>query len=265
MIFSFFKNIALIALLCDVFERRYPEEFKQFLINFSMYVIYLVTKCEIMLNKCVRALNVLIDNNPSLLSVKKYIYDLMKKIRRIDSELVYVKDGVVYNHHIIDNADFMIYSFTPDNNKDSSCISKKIIMNVEHSEINKTIHNYESSDIKFMLVELKIQEVSESTVTNESNDNSEDKEVSDGNNMNVTTYKIDLKTANYDFYVANNTLSKAFFKYCLRNMLNYTKEFKDGEKWSLKIIDHNADVVFVHFTVKNEELLIEKNSYTIKL
>lgn len=249
MFLSFLRNIATIILLGDMFQRRYPDKFDQLLVTFSVNAIYLASKIEILINKTSRKLTTLSDTNPFLFGFKTNINAFMKKFKqKYMPELVYVTDGIVHNHITV-NADFMIYSFIPDNDNDnnsSNCI-KKIIIPVESSEINKMVHNYESSDVKFMMVELKIQE---------GNQENNQEPVS-------STHKIELKTNKYDFYIVNNRFSKSFFKYYLRNVLNYTKEFKDDERWSVKIIDHNVDMVIIDFTEKNEGLLIEKNGYTI--
>jgi hypothetical protein len=250
MFLSFLRNIATIILLGDMFQRRYPETFDQLLVTFSVNAIYLASNIEILFNKTTRKLN----NNPFLFGLKTNINGLIKKIRQSQRqkhipELVYVTDGSIHNHITV-NADFMMYSFIPDedDNNCSNCI-KKIIIPVESSEINKMVHNYELSDVKFMMVELKIQE---------NNEQNNQEAIS-------STHKIEFKTDNHDFYIVNNRFSKAFFKYYLRNVLKYTKEFKDNERWSLKIIDHNVDMVIIDFTEKNEDLVLEKNSYKINI
>jgi hypothetical protein len=245
MFYTFLQTVVTTILLGDIFQRRYPQQFEQFFIIFSIHAINLLTKVEILMKKVLRILNTWIDANPSLSKIRNHTLKFIRKFKKTDLELAYVKEGIIYNQ-IIDNADFMIYSFIPEDNINSlsNYVNKKIIIPLENSAINNRINNYSKSDVKFMMVELKIQKT-------------------DKNVDIIDTFKIDLKTDNYDFYVVDNRFSKAFFKYYLRNMLNYTKEFKDDEKWSLKIIDHNVDMVIIDFTEKDESVLIEKDIYKI--
>ena len=244
MFFYFLQTIITTILLGDIFQRRYPEQFDHFVVVFSIHAINLVTKIEILTKRGLRLLNAWIDTKPSLSKFRNDALKFMRKFKQSDLELVYVKDGVIYNQ-IMDNADFMIYSFIQDNtNSLSSHVNKKIIIPLENSDINNRVNNCSNSDVKFMMVELKIKTI-------------------DKNIDVVNTFKIDLKTDKYDFYVVDNRFSKAFFKYYLRNMLNYTQEFKEDEKWSLKIIDHNVDMVIIDFTEKDEGFVIEEGSYKI--
>jgi hypothetical protein len=119
--------------------------------------------------------------------------------------------------------DFIIYS-------DGKSINKKLLT---EASVDKK-YDYEMSDIRFILVELKI-----------------------GDN----TYKIDLKTDNYNFYVVGNCFTKNFFIYYLTEILKPTQQLDNDNKFIIKIIDHTVDTFEFEFTDKNESILLEKNGY----
>jgi hypothetical protein len=97
----------------------------------------------------------------------------------------------------------------------------------------------EYSDIKFMLVEIKI-----------------------GENK---TYKIDLKTNEYNFYLVGNKFTKDFFVYYLINHLNIGETDLNEANISIKIIDHNVENFQMNFTDRNESIVLRKNDYIAEL
>ena len=115
---------------------------------------------------------------------------------------------------------------------DSKTINKKLLTEVSVDEN----YDYEMADIQFMLVELKI-----------------------GNN----TYKIDLKSDNYNFYVVGNCFTKKFFVYYLTEILKPTQQFDNDNKFIIKIIDHDVNSIEFEFTDKNESIMLEKNGYKL--
>ena len=94
------------------------------------------------------------------------------------------------------------------------------------------------SDIKFLLIELKI-----------------------GENI----YKIDLKTENFNYYLVDNKFTKDFFIFYIRIHLNKNYELNDNDKYSLKILDHNVNNIEIEFTNKNECIVLEKSAYKVTI
>jgi hypothetical protein len=97
---------------------------------------------------------------------------------------------------------------------------------------------FEPSDIKFMLVEFTI----------------------DGN-----SYKIDLKTDNYNYYMIGNKFTKEFFIYFLFDHMKINYNPKHPLKCGLKIIDHDVNKIELDFTDKNEYIILEKNGYKLNI
>jgi hypothetical protein len=119
---------------------------------------------------------------------------------------------------------FNIYNY-PDNN----FVNRAIFFN------DSLIPKNEVTELKFILVEFKI-----------------------GN----CSYKIDLKTDTFNYYLIGNKFTREFFIYYIKKHNNITEVIND-HKCSVKIIDQNVDLVIIDFTEKNESILLEKNGYKI--
>jgi hypothetical protein len=123
--------------------------------------------------------------------------------------------------------DFALYSRLDDS---KSCLNKKIVYDLDES-----IDVYEVSTIKFLLVELKIGE---------------------------NTYKIDLKTETYNFYMVGNKFRKHFFQYYLTEILKMNESTDD---FSVHIIDHDVNNVELDFSDENDHILLEKTGYKLSI
>jgi hypothetical protein len=99
------------------------------------------------------------------------------------------------------------------------------------------------SEIKFLLIELHCGE----------------------NISSTTSYKIDLKTPKYNFYIVGNEFTKHFFIYYLKQILKIYKEFDNTTKFFLKIIDNSCNTITLELTNNNESIILEKNKYEIKV
>ena len=214
-------------LIADVVERRFPAEFRNCIIETTFNLIYLYSNFEIFLSKTNCKLKKMIEENPTLSKFKRN-FDLLTEP---GSTTIYecVKDGKVCDISSDNDAfDFILFSWV---SKPSNTIVKKIIY--DKNEIPTLT---EESDIKFILVEL---------------------------NIGVTIYKIDLKTADFNYYLVGNKFTKQFFIFYLKHYLKVIEEIKDDEKIKLTIIDHDVNSIELDFTDKNESVLIEKNGYKI--
>jgi hypothetical protein len=127
--------------------------------------------------------------------------------------------------------DFIVY-------KDGA--SKPNNIKIIHNSDNINF-NYEKSKIKFMLVELKI---------------------------NDDTYVINLSNNSYNFYVKDNIFDKQFFLYYLRyfhpDKVNIDEMSVPINEISLKIIDDNVDIKKMYFTDnKNQYIKLNETDYSI--
>jgi hypothetical protein len=202
------------------------------IVSISYNLIYLYSKAQILYANLIKVLNKKIEENPNLLKLKNDFDLLMKPKSGIVTMIEYVKNGNsvdIISDKSDDNCDFMIYSWLDDT---KTCVNKKLIY-----DLKEPLSFSEVSDIKFLLVELKIGENS--------------------------SHKIVLKTDEYNFYIVGNTFTKQFFIYYLKQILKIGEEIKDDDKFNLKIIDHDVNTVELDFTDKNESILLEKSGYKL--
>lgn len=170
-----------------------------------------------------------------------YFIKLNKTINKFLKQNSVVKNDLTTNTEFIKNGeklyiennekhDFALFSWVED---ESGCVNKKIVYDV--TDVNDFITISEKSDIKFMLVELTLE-------------------------CNKT-FKIDLKTRDYNFYLVGNKFTKDFFIYYLINYLNIDKTILNNTPFSIKIIDHNVNIFQMDFTDKNEHIILNKIDY----
>lgn len=230
-------NLIFISILfADMLERRFPTQFKQFIINVSYNSIYYFSKLQILITKSKNNLNTFIESNPTLFKIKQNLELLFQKetqqVRRY-----YVKNGELYklidiNKNDLDlKPDFIILSCLSD---DKKCVNNKIIYNNNYDDII-----CENSNIKFLLIEIKI-----------------------GGDI---CRKIDLKTDEFNYYLVGNKFTKDFFIFYLKHYLQFNDEIKDTDKITVKIIDHDVNTINLDFTDKNEAILLGKTSYNLSI
>lgn len=233
MISHLLNSLLIGILFADLLERRFPEQCKIVLTEATFNAIYLYSKMQIYFAKANKNFNDYIESKPTLLKIKNDLDALMKPSGSIVTMTQFFRNGksltIVETHE--KNFDFAIYSWLSHDNK---CINKKIIY-----DINEEMTASECSDIKFMLVEIKI-----------------------GDNK---VYKINLKTEEYNFYLVGNKFTKDFFVYYLINHLNIDETDLNESSFSVKIIDHNVNTFQMDFTDKNESIVIRKNDYVAEL
>lgn len=219
------RTIILCALLNDYLKRTYPKKYEEFLVTVSFNAVYAFSVIQI---KIKQAQKYILNSNPRL---SKLLETYNKTF--IKNTIDFVLNGkVIFSTTILTpdidhpkNSDFIIYS-------DGKSRNKKLLTEVSVDEK----YDYEMSDIRFILVELKI-----------------------GDN----TYKIDLKSDNYNFYVVGNCFTKNFFVYYLTEILKPTQQFDNDNKFIIKIIDHTVDTIEFEFTDKNESIILEKTGYKL--
>ena len=234
---SFYLNKFLIGMLfIDMIERRFPEEFKNFMVSLSYNIIYIYSKAQILFMKYNKKLNEFIESNPSLLKIKNDFILLTQSTKYRVNKLEFIKNGNLIENKSNDNDyDFAIYS---DLKINTIYESKKIFKNNE-----QLTEDYEISNIQFMLIELLVGE--------------------------KKTFKITLKNEKYNFYVVGNMLSIDFFIYYLKNIhedkFDLTEESIKEDKITIKILDHDVNKLEFDLTDKNEHIIIEKIGYKLNI
>jgi len=231
MLTTLLRTGILALLLNDYLKRNYPEKYQELIISFSYNLIYLYSRVQIFYINLIRVVNKKIEENPNLLKLKNDLDLLMKPKAGIPIAHEYIKDGKsidLFNETETD-CDFMIYSWLDDS---KNCVNKKLVY-----DLKEPLSFCEVSDIKFLLIELKLGE----------------------NNA----HKIDLKTDKFNFYMVGNSFTKQFFVYYLKQILKISEEIKDDDKVNLKFIDHDINTVELDFTDKNESILLEKTGYKL--
>ena len=229
MIGSLLNTLLYIMLFADVLERRFPNEFKRIMIEITINCIYAFSKLQIYFSQTNTTINRIIDSNPTLSKLKNDVKIFLKQDNSVKEE--YIKNGKPIIRTICDDYDFRIFSCY----SESGLINKKLVY--EEETVKDISFDYETTDIKFMLIELQIGE----------------KEV----------HKIDLKSDKFNYYLAGNKFNKQFFIYYLRQYLNINKEINTSDKISLKILDHNVNTIQLDLTDKNASLELEKNNYKL--
>lgn len=137
----------------------------------------------------------------------------------------------IYSNKCNNNVEYYSdYGFCVYNYNDNNIINKQLFYENSDHKIN------EKSDIKFMLIEFK-----------------------NGDN----TYKIDLKTDKFNYYLVGNKFTKNFFIFYIKTHINKNSEFSDDNNYTLKFIDHDVNMVGIDFTHNDESILLEKNGYKI--
>jgi hypothetical protein len=175
----------------------------------------------------VKTLNKKIEETPKLLKLKNDLDLLLNQKNGTVIMIECIKNGVLSDNLSTTECDFALYSRLDDSKK---CLNKKIVYDLDES-----IEVYEVSDIKFLLVELKI---------------------------GTETYKIDLKTDEYNFYIVGNRFTKQFFQYYLTEILKITEGV---DKFSLHMIDHTVNKVELDFSDENAHILLEKTEYKLSI
>ena len=229
MLTTLLRTGILAILLNDYLKRIYPEKYQELIVSISYNLIYLYSKAQILYMNLIRVVNKKIEENPNLLKLRNDLDLLLKPKSGIITMLDYIKNGNSVNITSDTDCDFMIYSWLDDT---KSCVNKKLVY-----DLKEPLSFSEASDIKFLLIELKVGE----------------------NN----SHKIDLKTDEFNFYMVGNSFAKQFFIYYLKQIVKSSEEIKDDDKINLKFIDHDVNTIDLDFTDKNENIILEKTGYKL--
>lgn len=233
-VFNLIKSVLFGVLLNDYLKRNFSDKYNEIFILLSYKVIYLYSKGQIIYNNFFIQIKTIIDSNPQL---KQLVNDIYKKnikrnqICQIKNDNINIKYYIDNSEKYFDHDENSIYLFS-DNEKaiENKCVNKVIL----HSQPFLT--EYEVSNIQFMLVEVIINDIS---------------------------YKINLKTDDYNYYIVDNILDLNFFKYYLYNyqICTLTSETKSKiDKIMINIIDQN--VVMKKIEISHDKfIIIKKENY----
>lgn len=243
-LFHFFKTVSLGVLLNEHLKRNYPESYADVLFNVSFELLHLYSKGQILYNKVGLKLSAIIESNAELKKIRDRIYskqtDIQKnQIYQIKGDSIHIKSYT--NKDENKDKDNIETYFEPDENSiylfvdnenaiENKCVNRVIL----HSPAFST--KYEVSNIQFMLVEVKINDV---------------------------PYKISLKTDAFNYYIVDNILDLKFFKYYLYNYQvgNLLSEDRlNLNKLNVKIIDQNVNVREFEIT-DDKFIVIKKEDY----
>jgi hypothetical protein len=215
------RSVIFAFLLNDYLKRTYPKKYDDLLVRASFNAIYAFSVIQIKLKNIQRYIYI---KNPRILelleSYNKNVIDFV-----LDGDIILSTTISSQDTDHPKKFDFIIHT-------DSKTANKRLLTELNIDEK----YDYEVSEIKFILVELKICD---------------------------NTYKIDLRSDTYNFYVVGNCFTKQFFIYYLKQILKVDKEIKHDSVFIIKIIDQNVDTVDIEFTDKNESILLEKNGYKL--
>ena len=217
----------------------------------SYNLLYFFSKCQIYYNKLILKINKLVKyfDEKNILNTNNYVNDL-EFIKNNKITKMIKKEDLLENIKNID-FDFMIHTdYSQINNKyfylsNDLFIHLNICLNKKIYYKNPDNYNYEISQVKFILVELRI---------------------------NKHLYKINLKTDDYNFYIVHNVLNKDFFMFYLENFLKdydeqYNEQYNDNIKntedlYIVKIIDQ--DVKVFEIDLDKQFIIINKKDYNIE-
>lgn len=226
-LFQFFIGFSLSLLLNDFFDRKYPNEYRIFVENATNFLISSSYNCIYYYSKLQIFYTKYIETNPFYLKVLEAIKAKTGKTTNLD--ILFVKNNFHYKVSV-DLPDLII---TTDLSRNPN--PKRIT----YSENCKDELTFQETEVKFMLIEFSVGE---------------------------HTYKIDLKSNTYNYYIVGNKFTKDFFIFYINEYVlsKYEQhQTNKDEKYTLKIIDHTVNIITLDFTDKNDGFVLDKNSYKV--
>jgi hypothetical protein len=230
-LFSFLKTTAIFVLLNDYLRRTFPEKYRDFLLDASIQTIYIYSKAQLTCDK----ICYYIKNSEHIKEFLNLVVPFFKKslkneIHEMDESgdirITYFNEiNEIHEMDEINDKNLIIIA-----DQESECINRVILQRKLLSL------NYVVSNIKFIMIELKI-----------------------GDNV----YKLDLKNDKYNYYIVNNILDKKFFDYFLNahEICSKNTGYREMTSFLLKLIDHNANLKNIEITDK-KFIVIKKDDYS---
>ena len=250
-LFTLFKTSVVIFIANDVFKRTYPAKHESAIINVSYSMIYLFSKCQIIFNQSCSRLAAFMNKHPHTKKILDYVCS-KTAVRNQICTINHLGETIATRTLDIGQprqpgqpgqsrqsdtvqpgqSDTCIYIFADNEHMNKTgCVNKVIL------RTSPFVVKYEVSDIKFMLVEIKI---------------------------NDGFYKLNFKTDSYNYYVVNNRLDRQFFIYFLKKYQIYdfaNDNIEEFASFHVKMIDQNVNVREFEIT-QSKFITIQKNDYT---
>lgn len=234
-LFTFIKTSAIIVLTNDYFKRTYPEEYENVLVSVSYKAIYLFSKCQILFGKLSVRVMEFINSTPQLKAFIDNIYKkptLRNQICKVqDGEVCaknYTADSANYFEAVAIDASFYLFVDNVTAAENGGCVNRVIFKGPPFSS------KYELSEVKFILFEIKVGD---------------------------KFHKINLRGANYNYYVVNNRLDRNFFIYFLKHYEVCPLTDQNIKSFEVKTIDQNVTVNNMEITDEHF-ITIQKTDYT---
>jgi len=233
----FIQTSMLMILLHDYLQKNFPQKYNDFLIHISYNAIYCYSKLQLFCAKIKVEFYSIVISNPHL---KKIIDDINSKKNERSIDIIQFYDRILHMKKYSKNTDNYfqdkkgsLYIFT-------DCCNEQT--NIIISRSQKFPEDYEVSEIKFIMVELKLGD---------------------------KKFKIDLKTENTNYYVVSNVFDKDFFLYYMFNHShNYENKIEADDLYAsiengiVTILDDKVNNFEVDLK-KNGSIVIMKNGFTI--
>ena len=223
----------LSLLLNDYIRRTFPENYERIFINISLKCIYFYSNCQIIYNRLTNNFKEFVKTNTYLNKIVNKIYKKEKinnEICEINNKSIIIKYFLDFSKIDFENYKNSFYIFSDNLNPHKNCVNKVIFHRQPFT------HDYEISNISFILLELKFKE---------------------------NTYEIKLKNNKFNYYIVNNILDKKFFIYYLYNyqICDLTDDDVNNiEKFDIKLIDQDINVKELEIT-DDKFIIIKKNEY----
>jgi hypothetical protein len=74
------------------------------------------------------------------------------------------------------------------------------------------------------------------------------------------SYTLDLCKDNTNYYIVGNVINCTFIKYYLKNVLNVTIDNNIPFKYTLEIMDHNVNMIYL---TEKDDIVIHKDDYIV--
>lgn len=209
------SNIIQFIMLCiltlDTIERRYPEQFRDFMVSGSMNLIYAYSKLQILYFKGCKIAHAFIERHPELkrMALKRTTSASIVPFFAMKS------DGSTLR--------FVVQTLIRPNGETLTCVC-----------FDNEAPHFEETDFKFILLECT---------------------------LGSATYKFNLKTDAYNYYVVGNRFNKEFFYYFAER--HHGLSLDNDASCSVRLIDHEIETKNIYFTEKDESIVLDKSCYRI--
>jgi hypothetical protein len=217
-------NILLIPLFSCIYELLYSNIN---LYNLSYNIIYIVSLCQIKVNKLIKKINHFIEHKDNDIIIECFENGKLENC-------FYLSDYSDINdiYKLIEIYNYNIASFKVDDT-----IYKCILKNEQKIDFKELLDNRELysliSSLRFISLNVK---------------------------YNEENFKINLKDENNNYYIVNNEIDKQFIQYYLEHKLNISTD-KDNFIYTIELVDNNVNFINLK---DSDSIVIYKDKYVIK-